>query len=60
METHYNDLNRKPDKLQREKQSKRKNRHLPPTHKILYQNGQPNKNKIHSTGNSITQQRTTI
>jgi len=51
METHYNNLNRKLDKLQREKQTKR---NAPPTHTILHQDGQPNKHKTLSKRISVT------
>jgi hypothetical protein len=54
METHYNNLNRKLDKLQREKTNQEKNGHPPPTHTILHQDVQPNKHKTLSRRISVT------
>jgi len=53
METHYNNVNRKLDKLQREKETKRKT-HPTPMHTIPHQDGQPNKHKILSRRIYIT------
>jgi hypothetical protein len=55
MENQYDKLNRKLDKLQKEKKTREKNRQPAPTYTILHQDGQPHKHKILPRRNSATQ-----
>ena len=55
METHYNNLNHKLDKLQNMQNSKNKTQHNPPRTTILPSNSKFNKNQIYQKGNGFVE-----